>query len=117
MAFIRGHRLDFDQQVVVGSVAGNNLPLSVGGALYEGVEAGGRVDFADLLRWRADVYLRFAYQWLPTAKITSPFVPVSPTATPFPNSDGNRIPYAPKNLLTLGLGYTSEGGFTGEIRV
>ncbi len=108
-------RNDFDQQVVVGSVAGNNLPLSVGSALYEGLEAGGQLDFAPLFGLKPDVYLRFAYQWLPTARITGQFEPVSPSATPFPNTDGNRLPYAPKNLLTVGLGYKSSGGLSSEI--
>jgi Fe(3+) dicitrate transport protein len=110
-------RNDFDQQVVVGSVAGGDLPLALGETLYEGVELSGRLDFRDLLGWRQDIYLRGAYQWLPTADIESPFVPVSPTATPFPNAEGNRVPYAPKHLLTLGLGYAHPRGFTGEIEV
>jgi Fe(3+) dicitrate transport protein len=110
-------RNDFDQQVVVGSVAGGDLPLAVGETLYQGVELAGRLDFDALLGWSQSVYLRGAYQWLPTADIESPFEPVSPTATPFPNAEGNRVPYAPKHLLTVGLGYVHPRGFSGEIEL
>jgi Fe(3+) dicitrate transport protein len=110
-------RNDFDQQVVVGSVAGGDLPLAIGETLYEGFELAGRVDFNELLGWSQNVYVRGAYQWLPTADIESPFVPVSPAATPFPNSEGNRVPYAPKHLLTVGVGYVHPRGFSGEIEV
>jgi Fe(3+) dicitrate transport protein len=110
-------RNDFDQQVVVGSVAGGDLPLATGETLYEGVELSGRMDFGELLRWSQNVYLRAAYQWLPTAEIESPFVPVDPAGTPFANAEGNRVPYAPKHLLTLGLGYVHPRGFSGEIEL
>lgn len=108
-------RNDFDQQVVVGSVAGGNLPLALGEALYQGAELAGRVDFATLLGWRHGVYTRLSYQWLPTARIESPFEAVADGS--LVGAQGKRLPYAPKHLLTLGLGYVHPRGFSGEIEL
>jgi Fe(3+) dicitrate transport protein len=107
-------RNDFDQQVAVGSVAGGDLPLAVGEALYQGLEVSGRADFGMLLGSPHKVYLRGAYQWLPTAEIRSPFTPLDPART-LVNAVGNRVPYAPRHLLTLGLGYTHPAGLTAEV--
>lgn len=109
-------RNDFKQQVVVGSVAGGDLPLALGQALYQGVEASGRVDFGRLFSTRGNAYVRAAYQWLPTARIESPFVPLAASAT-LVNEEGNRLPYAPRHLLTFGFGYADPRGFTGEIEL
>jgi len=108
-------RNDFDQQVVVGSVAGGNLPLALGEALYQGAELSGRVDFGTLLGWRHAVYTRVAYQWLPTASIESDFEAVSNGA--LVGEEGNRLPYAPKHLLTLGVGYAHPAGFSAEVEL
>ena len=108
-------RNDFDQQVVVGSVAGGNLPLALGEALYQGVELAGRVDLAQLLGWQHNVFTRLSYQWLPTARIESPFEALASGATIA--EEGNRLPYAPKHLLTLGVGYAHPKGFSGEIEL
>jgi Fe(3+) dicitrate transport protein len=107
-------RNDFHKQVAVGSVAGGDLPLAVGEALYEGLEVSGRADFGGLLGSVHSVYVRGAYQWLPTAEIRSPFTPLDPARTLI-NATGNRVPYAPRHLLTLGLGYAHPAGFNAEI--
>ncbi len=108
-------RNDFDQQVVVGSVAGGNLPLALGEALYQGVEIGGRVDFGTLMGWQHNVYTRLSYQWLSTARIESSFEALANGA--IVGEEGKRLPYAPKHLLTLGLGYAHPRGFSGEIEL
>lgn len=109
-------RNDFKQQVVVGSVAGGDLPLALGEALYQGVEMSGRVDFGTMFGVARNTYVRMAYQWLHTARIESPFVPLAGSATLL-NEEGNRLPYAPRHLLTLGVGYASPSGFSGEIEL
>lgn len=108
-------RNEFDQQVVVGSVAGGNLPLALGEALYQGAELAGRIEFGPLLGWRHNVYTRLSYQWLPTARIESPFEAIVNGA--LVGEEGKRLPYAPKHLLTLGLGYVHPRGFSGEIEL
>lgn len=108
---------DFSDQVVVGSVAGGNLPLAVGEALYQGVELAGRVEFGTLLAWRHNVYLRGAYQWLPTARVESPFTRVDTGAVIQGSAEGDRVPYAPKHLLNLGLGYAHPRGFSAEVEM
>jgi Fe(3+) dicitrate transport protein len=105
----------FSQQTVVGSVAGGNLPLASGSALYQGIELAGRLDFGPLLRLSHNPYARIAYQWLPVADIESTFRAVD-TGLPIQgNLVGNRLPYAPENLLNIGLGYTDPSGFSGEV--
>jgi Fe(3+) dicitrate transport protein len=42
---------------------------------------------------------------------------VQPGGAIFANAEGNRVPYAPKHLLTLGLGYMHPRGFSGEVEV
>lgn len=110
-------RNDFSEQSVVGNVAGGTLPLASGSALYQGLELSGRLDFGPLLRWSQNPYVRVAYQWLPVAKIQSAFLAVD-TGLPIQgNVVGNRLPYAPENLLNLGLGYVHPRGFSGEIEL
>lgn len=108
-------RNDFDQQVVVGSIAGGNLPLALGEALYQGAELAGRIEFGTLLGWQHNVYTRVAYQWLPTARVESAFEAVSNGA--LVGEEGNRLPYAPKHLLTFGVGYAHPAGFSGEVEL
>jgi Fe(3+) dicitrate transport protein len=53
--------------------------------------------------------------WLPTAEITSVFRSVE-TGTPIQgNVVGNRLPYAPENLINFGIGYSHPIGFSGEL--
>lgn len=108
-------RNDFSTQTVVGNIAGGTLPLATGAALYEGLDLSGRVDFGPLLRTPHNVYMRLAYMWLPTAEITSAFRAVD-TGQPIQgNVVGNRLPYAPDNLVNFGIGYSHPIGFTGEL--
>jgi Fe(3+) dicitrate transport protein len=110
-------RNDFSTQTVVGSVAGGNLPLATGSALYEGLDLSGRIDFGPLLRTPHNVYMRLAYMWLPTAEITSVFRAVDTGAPIQGNVVGNRLPYAPENLVNFGIGYSHPMGFSGELEL
>ena len=100
-------RMNYENQIVPASLAGGvGSTLTNGGAtLHQGAELTGRVDSGTLLRSRHNFYLRVAYTFLPTAKFTGArfssiagFTGVSIT--------GNRLPYAPENLLNANLGYS-----------
>jgi Fe(3+) dicitrate transport protein len=110
-------RNDFSEQVVVGSVAGGNLPMAVGEALYQGAEVSGRVELGSVLGWNQNVYLRLAYQWLPTARQESAFRQVANGAAISGSAEGKRVPYAPEHLLNFGIGYVHPRGFGAEVEM
>jgi len=104
-------RNDFDNQVVVGSIAGGSTPLAEGRTLYEGVEIAGFASREGLAGLDWTPYVQFAYTWLPTADIESSFVRVD-NGVVIPGADeGNRLPYAPKHLLTARAGARLVSGF------
>jgi Fe(3+) dicitrate transport protein len=103
-------RNDFDNQIVVGSIAGGSTPLAEGEALYEGVELGAHASREDLFGAGWTPYLQLAYTWLPTADIESPFVRVDTGALIAGADERNRLPYAPEHLLTTALGLQMPGG-------
>jgi Fe(3+) dicitrate transport protein len=96
-------RNDFSRQIAVGSIAGGATPLAQGETLYQGLELSGRAGLP------AGLYLRGAYTWLPTAEQSTPFTQVVGGATVAGSAAGNRLPYAPKHLLTAALGYAAGG--------
>ncbi|MEO5574366.1 MAG: TonB-dependent receptor [Gammaproteobacteria bacterium] len=96
-------RNDFSRQIAVGSIAGGSTPLAQGETLYQGLELSGKADLP------AGMYLRGAYTWLPTAEQTTPFTRVVGGAIVSGSASGNRLPYAPKHLLTAALGYAVGG--------
>lgn len=108
-------RNDFDRLIAVGSIAGGNIPLSEGEALFQGFELSGR---ADLGRWAGNghnPFVEIAYTAVPTARSESAFVQVS-NGLPVPGSaSGRRLPYAPKHLFTGTLGYEHPAGFEARV--
>ena len=95
-------RNDFSRQIAVGSIAGGSTPLAQGETLYQGMELSGRMS-----NIAAGLYLRGAYTWLPTSEQITPFTRVD-NGTVVPGSvAGNRLPYAPKYLLTAAVGYAA----------
>lgn len=88
---------DFSNLIAVGSVA-SNVALSQGEATFAGLELSGQYDFDN------GFYSRLAYTWLPVAEQDTPFRSVA-TPTVETGAKGNRQPYAPKNTMTVGLGY------------
>jgi len=110
----------FENQAVVGSIAGGSTPLAQGEALYQGLEFFGRVDLGDIFQTDHNVYLQAAYTWVADAETLSPFrcVPVDgviPSACVnglVPGSvKGNRLPYAPEHMITATVGYAHPIGF------
>jgi Fe(3+) dicitrate transport protein len=104
-------RNDFDNQIVVGSIAGGSTPLAEGEALYEGLEVSAYTSRDDALGPGWSPFAQFAWTWLPTADIRSPFTRVD-TGVAVPGAeDGNRLPYAPEHLLTASVGLRMPAGF------
>jgi Fe(3+) dicitrate transport protein len=95
-------RSDFRNQIAVGSIAGGGVPLAEGQALYQGLELSG-TRFFDLehSRW----YVESALTWLPDANQRSAFRAVSNQTAIAGSASGLRMPYAPKHLGTLRLGW------------
>lgn len=101
-------RNDFKRLIAVGSIAGGSTPLAEGKALFQGIELSADSEFANGFFGRA------AWTWLPTAKQTTAFTQVVGGTLVAGSAAGNRQPYAPKNTLTLAVGY-GQGAFRGQI--
>jgi Fe(3+) dicitrate transport protein len=116
-------RMDFTNQIIPASLAGGSgaTLASAGETLHQGLELAARLDGTGLFGTHHNVYLRGAYTYLPTARFEGPrFVYVGtggsdavgkvynepdPTGTRTQVSvTGNRLPYAPKHLLSITLG-------------
>lgn len=107
-------RLDYNNQVVPASLAGGiGAVLTNGGkTLQQGFEFSAQVDSSAIFASRHNVYLRTAYTWLPTAEFRGTrFSTIDRTVL----ITGNRLPYAPKTLITAAFGYSHSKGFDGFI--
>ncbi len=104
-------RNDFDRLIAVGSIAGGSTPLSQGQAVYQGVEFAGRFGA------KSGVYTSAALTWLPTAEQTTAFTQVSNGAAIAGSVAGNRLPYAPKQQATIGVGYMTSAGLDMNVEV
>jgi Fe(3+) dicitrate transport protein len=104
-------RMDYENQIVPASLAGGvgSAFTNGGETLHQGVEITGRVDSGTILGSPHNFYLRTAFTYLPIAKFTG---------TRFSNVGGfgnvsitgNRLPYAPEQLLNTSLGYSHTKG-------
>jgi Fe(3+) dicitrate transport protein len=99
-------RMDYENQIIPASLAGGvGATLTNGGAtLHQGVELRAQIDSAPITGSSHDAYLRLAYTYLPVAEFTgirfsniAGFGGVSVS--------GNRLPYAPKQVAAVGVGY------------
>jgi Fe(3+) dicitrate transport protein len=104
-------RMDYENQIVPASLAGGlGSTLTNGGStLHQGAEFTGRIDSGALLRSPHNFYLRVAYTFLPTAKFTGTRFSSIPGFTNVLIT-GNRLPYAPENLLNANVGYSHPVG-------
>lgn len=93
--------LDFQNQIIPASEAGGAVSTltNAGETLHRGVEGLLGFDWAQLLGLRSSLVSEIRYTHLPTAGFASG------------KFQGNRLPYAPENLLTLLFGYTHPQGF------
>jgi Fe(3+) dicitrate transport protein len=109
-------RLDFSNQIIPASVAGGvgATLTNAGRTLHEGGEAGVRWMGRNLLANRGSLSLRAAYTWLPVARFSG----IRYSNVPgFANVaiSGNRLPYAPRQLLTASAAYSHAAGFQAMI--
>ncbi|MCS6997585.1 MAG: TonB-dependent receptor [Casimicrobiaceae bacterium] len=105
-------RNDFDRLTAVGSIAGGSTPLAQGEALFQGVELSARL--APQAGAMKGFYSSAAVTYLPTAKQVTPFFQVVGGAPIAGSGGGKRQPYAPKQTLTVALGY-DEGPYQAQL--
>ncbi len=131
-----GFGMAFDNQIIPASVAGGSgaTLTSAGRTLHGGFELSGRASTAGLWGWRHDLSLQVAWTWLQVARFEgSRFVFVGQTGSDVVGKvygdqngagtrerisvRGNRLPYAPRHLLTASLGWTAPQGFDLSLEV
>jgi Fe(3+) dicitrate transport protein len=98
--------MDYENQIVQASVAGGigATLTNAGETLHQGVETSVRLDSSRLLGSGRNVYVRAAFTYLPIARYEGTRFSSIPGFTTVPIR-GNRLPYAPEYLTTLGVGY------------
>lgn len=74
----------------------------------QGIELAGRINFGDIYNTTNNVYISAAYTNLWTAEYKKALDPAN---------DGNRMQYAPKQLLNMDFGYEHVSGINGRIGV
>ena len=99
-------RMDYENQIVPASLAGGIGATLTNGdkTLHQGLELRAQVDSAPFTGSAHDVYLRFAYTYLPVAEFAGRRFSNIPGFTNVSVS-GNRLPYAPEQMASVGLGY------------
>ncbi len=99
-------RTDYENQVVPASVAGGvGATVTNGGkTLHQGAEFSGEANSSAIFNTNYNVYVRTAYTYLGAAEFRGKrFSSISGSTNI--SVEGNRLPYAPKNLLTTSVGY------------
>ncbi|HET9265765.1 MAG TPA: TonB-dependent receptor [Vicinamibacterales bacterium] len=104
-------RLDYENQIIPATLAGGvgSTLTNAGATLHQGFEVSARLDSAGWRPSRLNFYSRIAYTWLPIARFESQrfsSVPGFHTTS----VSGNRLPYAPRHLLTSTLGAVHASG-------
>ena len=104
-------RMDYENQIIPASVAGGvGATLTNGGrTLHEGLELSTRIDTAALFGSRQNFFTKIAYTYIPTAEFAGTRLS---NIAGFANVSvsGNRLPYAPEQLFTGGIGYLLPSG-------
>lgn len=104
-------RMDYQNQIVPASLAGGSgSTLTNGGkTLHQGAELTAQIDTGTILRRRHNVYFRAVYTYLPTAEFVGRrFSNVSGFGNV--SVSGNRLPYAPEQLMDFIIGYSHPSG-------
>lgn len=122
-------RNDYENQIVAASIAGGAAFTNGGETLQQGFEFSTQIDSGTITRSPHNFYFRAAYTFLPiaefrgtrlssvtSASILNIYCPaarrVSSTACSITE---NRLPYAPRTLLTSSVGYSHPIGFDGFV--
>jgi Fe(3+) dicitrate transport protein len=106
-------RNDFGNLVQVGSIAGGSTSYSEGKAIFQGAELAGTLDKL-IPSLEGNLFVRTALTWLPVAEQRTAFASTISGAQ-VPGAVGNRLPYAPENLLNLTLGYRAPAYWNARI--
>jgi Fe(3+) dicitrate transport protein len=104
--------MDYENQIVPASLAGGiGATLTNGGeTMHQGLELAARIDSAPMVNSLHNLSLRLAYTTVPLAEFRGVrFSNIPGFATT--SITGNRLPYAPKHSLTVGIGYAQPSGF------
>ncbi|MCC7055633.1 MAG: TonB-dependent receptor [Gemmatimonadaceae bacterium] len=104
-------RLDYDNQIITGSLVGSAQRFVNGGrTLHQGLEVGTSVLLDRLWsrrRGAGTVTADVAWTWLPTARFTDDRTStIDATQTVL----GRRLPFAPRHVVNLGIGVESGSG-------
>jgi len=105
-------RLDYQNQIVPANLSGGvgSVLTSAGETLHQGFEFAGRVDTGTLSGSPHNFYARLACTWIPTAEYRGTrFSNIGGASTV--RTTGNRLIYAPEQLVNLNLGYSHPKGF------
>lgn len=113
-------QIDFRNQILPGYAVGRAQTwANAGRTLNRGIEIGGRVDLARIWPQPHNVYLSGSYTNLFTARfdsdLLSPDFGGEDETEDFVNVRGNRLPYAPRNLLALNVGFEHAAGWQARL--
>ncbi|TXH68172.1 MAG: TonB-dependent receptor [Lysobacteraceae bacterium] len=109
-------RNDFDNQIVVGSIAGGSTPLAQGETAYAGLEFAAGFNRGALQRREGEFYANLAITWLATAEQSTVLRRADTGAAANGSVAGNRLPYAPELTSTFRIGYV-KGAWDGSIEM
>jgi Fe(3+) dicitrate transport protein len=98
----------FDDIVVSGPLSGSFI--NGGKSVQSGIEFAGRVDFGKVYNSSHNVYIAGSY----TNLLTAEFKKTNAAAN---IQSGDRLPYAPKHLASLSIGYAHPVGFDARVGV
>jgi Fe(3+) dicitrate transport protein len=109
-------RMDFENQVISASLAGGAgaTLTNAGETLHQGAELLLSLGSAELRGTDRNFFLRVAYTWLADAEFRGERYSAIPGSSTV-SVAGNRLPYAPENLLTLTAGVELPSGLTFEL--
>jgi Fe(3+) dicitrate transport protein len=108
--------MDISDLVIQGG-GGNNVFRNAGRAQHTGIELAGRLNSGELLfDQRNNVFVSVSYTNLFTAKFKDSGTVAGEGEDGYGTyAAGNRLPYAPKQMLTLNLSYERPDGWRGRI--
>jgi len=116
-------QIDFKNQIVPGYAVGSSQTFTnAGDSLNRGVELGARLDFGPMQGSPNNPYVSLSLTHLAKASfetdlLVPEFEPGEDETTVFRNTRGNRLPYAPKTLASLSLGFEHASGWDARIGV
>ncbi len=108
--------MDISDLVVQGG-GGNNLFRNAGSAQHTGIELDGRLNMGELLfSQKNNVFVSSSYTYLFNAKFKESGTVAGEGEDGYGTYEsGNRLPYAPKHMLTLNVSYERPDGWLGRL--